>query len=362
MNALRVAFVLPIASARPIGALKFIYGLAEGLARRGHQAVLLHAPPSPDDERSPQSRGAGPHPWYEFSQPVTSLLVPDLPVTWPSTPADVTVATSWRCVPWVAGYPPSAGQRVLLLLDLESYMLGSVVERRAFASALRQGWSTAVTSAPLRQLVRQHGANWPSLVPCAIDTDLYRLRLPLEAEERSTCGFPARRERAKRTSDAVEAMQLLRASSREDPRIWCFGHYSEGIPTWATRHSAPDDQALSSLYNRTRVFLVPSEYEGFGLPGLEAMACGAALVSTRNGGVESYADESCALLCPPRRPRQLAAAVERLLTDDHLRLQLARSAVRRAKRFSWRQSVDAFEDFLGHATTERGGRAARAAF
>lgn len=160
-------------------------------------------------------------------------------------------------------------------------------------------------------------------------------------------GFSARRERAKRLADAVAVMERLRAELPARPPAWCFGpeHFPE-IPRWIVQHVNPEPTTLSGLYNRTKIFIVPSEVEGFGLPGLEAMACGAALASTRNGGVDAHADQRSAVLCPPRRPASLAAAVRMLLDDDERRQRLAAAGAVSAARFTWLATTDAFEIFL----------------
>ncbi|MGH3564685.1 MAG: glycosyltransferase family 4 protein [Pseudonocardia sp.] len=129
--------------------------------------------------------------------------------------------------------------------------------------------------------------------------------------------------------------------------MWCFGPESfPEIPRWITQHPNLDTATLRDLYNRTSIFVISSEVEGLGLSGLEAMACGAALVSTRNGGVDAYADSRSALLCAPRQPAMLTSALRLLLDDDEQRWQLAATGAVRAACFTWSATADAFEAFL----------------
>ena len=79
---------------------------------------------------------------------------------------------------------------------------------------------------------------------------------------------------------------------RPDVEIVGFGARSpdQPLPDWITYHQAPEQSTLvDDLYNGSRIFLCTSTVEGFGLPALEAMACGAALVTTDNGGADDYA-------------------------------------------------------------------------
>lgn len=88
------------------------------------------------------------------------------------------------------------------------------------------------------------------------------------------------------------------------------------------------------LYNACRLYLNPSLYEGFGLPALEALACGApALVSDTSSLPEVVGD--AALLLPPRDVAAWADAIEALWDDEGARAELARRGPPQAARFSW---------------------------
>lgn len=95
-------------------------------------------------------------------------------------------------------------------------------------------------------------------------------------------------------------------------------------------------------YARHKVAVVPSLYEGFGLPAAEAMACGLPVVSTTAGGLPEVVgrDGEAGLMVPPADPAALAAAMERLLDNDTLRLQMGIAARKRVERnFTWRNAA-----------------------
>jgi glycosyltransferase involved in cell wall biosynthesis len=110
---------------------------------------------------------------------------------------------------------------------------------------------------------------------------------------------------------------------------------------------APDEQAMADFYRRCDVFVFPSLAEGFGLPALEAMACGCAVVTTDCGGVNAFArdGENC-LMVPPGQPSALAAAIERLVQDPSLRDTLARRGLETAVGFDRERSQDRLADWL----------------
>ncbi|MFO0980504.1 MAG: glycosyltransferase family 4 protein [Planctomycetota bacterium] len=82
-------------------------------------------------------------------------------------------------------------------------------------------------------------------------------------------------------------------------------------------------ERMAEEYGRAKVFVHGSWYEGFGLPGLEALACGVPLVTTDSGGPRDYAfHEQTALIVPPRDPRAMADAIRRLRGDPDLAARL----------------------------------------
>ena len=78
----------------------------------------------------------------------------------------------------------------------------------------------------------------------------------------------------------------------------------------------------------------PSFYEGFGLPLIEAMACGCPVVSSNGGAVPEIVD-GAALLIDPHSPHEMSEAILEALTESDLRQALISKGLRRAKDFSW---------------------------
>jgi glycosyltransferase involved in cell wall biosynthesis len=108
-----------------------------------------------------------------------------------------------------------------------------------------------------------------------------------------------------------------------------------------------DDATLRALYRKATAVVVPSLAEGFGLPALEAMACGAATVISRTPALCEVAGDA-ALRVDPDDPEELAQVMERLLREPALRRALAASGRHRAAAFSWertaRQTLRAYEE------------------
>lgn len=102
--------------------------------------------------------------------------------------------------------------------------------------------------------------------------------------------------------------------------------------------SGIDDSALADLLASAELACVPSLYEGFSLPTVEAMACGTPLVVTRTGALPEVAgpDDECATLVPPGDTEALAAGLADLLDDPRRRDRLGNAGRARAlRRYSW---------------------------
>ena len=102
--------------------------------------------------------------------------------------------------------------------------------------------------------------------------------------------------------------------------------------------NVPDDD-LVEFYNRAAVFAYPSLYEGFGLPLLEAMACGTPVVASARSSLPEVAGDA-ALLADPEDVDDFTAQLLRVLRDPALRRRLIDAGRRRARHFSWRQTAE----------------------
>jgi glycosyltransferase involved in cell wall biosynthesis len=106
------------------------------------------------------------------------------------------------------------------------------------------------------------------------------------------------------------------------------------------------DSDMVSLYNLCTAFVFPSWHEGFGLPALEAMSCGAAVIAANTSSLPELIGRGDALF-NPRDENEITAKLHLVLTDGAFREQLARHGLKQAKKFSWdnsaRRALDAFE-------------------
>ena len=107
------------------------------------------------------------------------------------------------------------------------------------------------------------------------------------------------------------------------------------------------DDDLLNLYNACEAFVFPSFYEGFGIPVLEAMACGKAVCASNASAVPEVAD-GAALLFDPHSVSEIALSIRDILLDAELRARMERLGLQRASRFHWhataRQTLDVYRE------------------
>lgn len=113
-----------------------------------------------------------------------------------------------------------------------------------------------------------------------------------------------------------------------------------------------DDRELCYHYNHTDIFVNSSIYDSASIPGLEAMKCGAALVTTYNGGNLDYCRHEDNALMSYRYENRLGHDILRLIGNPSLRTRLAHSGEKEAEKWTWERSVTAFEHVLKKMITK----------
>jgi glycosyltransferase involved in cell wall biosynthesis len=124
---------------------------------------------------------------------------------------------------------------------------------------------------------------------------------------------------------------------------WFAGHVHDaaresGVADRIRFFGFVSDSDLLQLYNACDVFAFPSFYEGFGLPPLEAMACGRAVVCSNTSAMPEVVD-GAALLFDPYAVDEIVRAMADLLLDSELRARMERLGLQRAAHFSWQKSA-----------------------
>ena len=345
----KITFILPGSGHQPVGGFKIIYEYANRIVDQGHMVSIVHPALLVHDTpllvrpkkwlRYFQRRVNAsymPTNWFSIDSRVKILWVPYLDAKF-IPESDVIIATAWQTAEWVAKYPKPKGRKYYLIHDYEHYMTADSKTRQRIKETFRSGMCNIVTSPAGVEMLRSCGAEVNVYVPNGIDFNVFKLNMHIESKERKLIGFPSRSEEFKGTRDAIAALSILHDKLGVEFTAWSFGRSKLNyMPNWIKYHHQPNDEFLCGLYNSSAIFITASHYEGWGLPGAEAMACGAALVSTEHGGIRAYAEhEKTALLSPAKDVGSLTDNIYRLISDIDLRHKIARAGYEHIQKFTW---------------------------
>ena len=167
-------------------------------------------------------------------------------------------------------------------------------------------------------------------------------------------------------SDLLEALAKIRVE-RPDAHLVVIGRLKEGsaVPAQLERLglegsvefvSGVAEARIVELYAEAQVAVVPSLYEGFSLPAIEAMACGVPVVATTGGALPEVVgpDGESARTVTPADPSALTAAILDLLNDDEQRARIAESGRQRVlDRFTWRAHAEGLVESWRQLIDER---------
>lgn len=146
--------------------------------------------------------------------------------------------------------------------------------------------------------------------------------------------------------------ELAAQLAARDVRLVITGGLASGAFQAARQHALPQpacyigrvsDSALKSLYQHASCLVFPSLYEGFGLPAVEAMACGCPIAASNIPALRETCGDA-ALYFDPLSPADIAAQVCRLVDDAALRMGLRNAAQKHVRRFTWDRAASALVD------------------
>ncbi|WP_152396995.1 glycosyltransferase family 4 protein [Paenibacillus guangzhouensis] len=325
-----------------------VIGLAGGIKNVLEQANRLH-----DAGMKVQVFALDQHPnWYPLKVPVRSF--PNYPAMLKELKQinAIKIATWWKTLPtvWYSCDPNQGGTGVPLYLvqDIEeSYypqspeMQARVLETyRAPVNILTiANWTTN----QLLERFQKQATN----ISIAVDQDIYKPNRTHDYDPFRVLACSRKSQHLKGFQVTVQAMKLVMRHVRQASMV-TFGTerpHLFGIPTMHFSHQ--DDPGVAYLYANCGVFVQTSMHEGFGLPILEAMACGAPVVTTKAEGNEEFCKDgwNCVLV-EKGDIEAVARGIIRVLTDRGFAEYIAKNGLETAKTYNWTEVMHRLQHTL----------------
>lgn len=273
--------------------------------------------------------------WLENKVPISVLsynderLIPD---------SDILLATAWQTADFANRFPESKGKKFYFVQHHESLWAR---EKNKAQKTYYMPFKKMVISTWLKKILQDKYNQQAEVMITPVNENSF-YREEANQDNASRVCFLHHDYDWKGYRDAIEAVKIIRSRNcKIDPVV--FGEKLEDpSPLYEEAgfkfeyHYRPTGETLRRIYASCGTYLCASWYEGLGMPSMEAMACGAALVTTDTGGSWDYAvDGKTALVSPPKQPEQLADDLARVLSDAELRNELAENGCQKIREFSW---------------------------
>jgi glycosyltransferase involved in cell wall biosynthesis len=266
--------------------------------------------------------------------------------------ADVVLATAWQSAPVVAAAPPRCGAGFYLVQHYESLYHG---DAEAVDATYRLPLRKIVISTWLADVMRERFGAEAEVLVTPVDPALFH-RVEVRVQPPRPRILMLHHEYAwKGVADGLDAVRRVRARVPA-LRLVGFGVKRPRSPLpYDEFYENPPQERLADLYSGSDIYLCPSWDEGLGMPAMEAMACGSALVTYDNGGCRDYArDGETALVARRRDLDDLTSKLERMIVDAALRARIAAAGMAFVTgAFDWERSVARLETLFEAASAAR---------
>ena len=322
------------------GGARVIFEHLNRLAARGHDIEMYSLAERPK--------------WFPLDIPVHTFpsyeaLTADL-----AQREAIKVATWWETGEAVWQASLRKGVPVFLVQDIETSYYGGkfpMEEARVIAGYRKEFHYIADATWTKRQLQELAGVEGTVVAPGIDDTIYKTMDVP---RERNVVLSIGRNNPLKNVDHLLRAFPLVKNGAS----LWLFGIETSVGKGLAERYVfAPSDQGAAELYNRATVFVLTSVHEGFGLPILEAWACGCPVICTdADGNMDFCRDGENCIMVPRNDDNALAAAIERVLGDERLQGSLRRAGFASLPEYTWSQSIASLEAFFAKVARDRSSR------
>lgn len=350
---MKICFVLPRTSSKAIGGYKIVYEYANRLALQGYNISILflntnylkayHIPKTFKkiyfdilNSREPK--------WFYLNPKVEKISDYSLDkVKRVLSEADVAVATAVRTATYVAENFKT-NNKIYLIQGRENWNDSDNFVNHTY----KLGMKNVVISHWLKEIVDDISKQESVIIRNPIDIEKYKVIKPIEDRKDYSLSVLYNSNPVKGFNNAFRVILKLKDRYPElEVRAFGAAPKPNYFPAWIEYTKNATQQQTIEIYNQTQVYLCSSINEGYGLTGLEAMACGCALCSTDYAAIHEYAvDKKNCLLSEVGDIEAQVRNIITLFENKEFRNNICNNAVTTVQKFSWDTALKEFKSLL----------------
>jgi alpha-1,3-rhamnosyl/mannosyltransferase len=322
---------------------------------------VFHLPPLPGLNFSRKLMVEGLHPFFSRTVDVFHGLDARLPGLWLKAPTVVTIHDVYSALQSTEFATPEFRQT-------KRARYQELIERAdrivCVSEAVRRDVLATLQPDPKKLRVVYEAAGESFFPRTAAEIDAIRTKYALD---RPYFFFAGSINKRKNVPALIEAFLQARDRTRSDMLFAIAGRVGFGgdeIKAALEKSSGAEhvkllgyvpDEDIPALYSGARGLLFATLYEGFGIPAIEAFACGCPVIGATTGSLPEIIGDA-GLLADPASVDSIAAQIEKLMTDDTLRAACASKGLERAKQFSWDKAAAQCLDIYDELARQRSRR------
>lgn len=342
---MKICFVLPGVARQPVGGYKMAYEYANRLVKENHDVIILYLNQDflknyriPFGIKKIAAKFITQYEpkWFDLDKRIIKISNLDSNYKEEIGKLDVCIATSAEKTVEEVNRNLTARNKFYLIQDYENWNISD----SELIDTYKLGFKNIVVAKWLKKIVDRYSQNESILIPNAIDTTIYKETIPIQNRTNHTIALLYHESPHKGLKNAFKVLDRLK-QKYPDLKVIMFGKFPKPeLPNWITYYKGASQKKTVEIYNSVKVFLCSTIEEGFGLTGIEAMACGACLVSTDYRGVREYAINNYnSLLSPVGDIDAQVKNVIHIFEDEKLQQKISSNGMQHVKKFKWSEAM-----------------------
>ena len=257
---------------------------------------------------------------------------------------DISIATAFETAQPVDKLSHTKGKKIYFIQD---YEIWNGRKEEELLHSYKLNMKKIVISHWLKNLIESKTGDKVKIISNGIDTDnIFKITNPIEERYKYSIMMLYHNNPRKGCVYGLEVLKRLKEKYPE-MKVLLFGSpKNKKLPKWIKYKRNLTELEVAKYMNQNSVYLCTSLQEGYGLPGIEAMACGCALVTTECNGNLEYANETNSLISKPKDTDSLYNNICVLFENDNKRIKLAKKGNEDSKSKNINLKFVEFENYL----------------